>query len=151
MRRPAVLLLGLLAACGSGAGTGAEDPVTHVLLVEDLGPDPAGGDLLGYSSWSEEGSSIKLRERTSSATRLAILEHELWHQLTRIENHPNPSGCVSTLDGLSGFYPCPEEIAQVNDAARVVELSFPADPDCARDAAAWWNEALGREAVVVVD
>lgn len=145
MKSTAALLLSLLASCGSGGG--APDPVTHVRLAAYL------DGHAGYSTWDDGGSGVELLDTLSPLSREAVLRHELWHLLTRSEGHGNPPGCVSCGEGgaLHLPSPCPEEVEQVNAAGRVETISFPEDVGCALDAAAFWNTALGREAVVVVE
>lgn len=134
----------LLAACGGLGSVSSPDPVTHVYLVETIG-----GSHEGWTSWSAAGdTSIELLA-SLRGRRLWVLRHELFHLLTHIEGHPNPPDCISS-DIIVIAGPCPEEAAQANAAGRVVEISFPDDPGCALDAAAWWNAGLGREAVRVV-
>ena len=143
--RSAMLALALSAA---GCGQATLDPVTHVLLVDELGGE------LGRAYWSEDGDTrIELISTQDDFffDRRRLLMHELWHVLTRIEEHPNDDGCVSSLRPDVLFTPCPEEVAQVNEAGRVVRLSFPQDRNAAIDAARWWNDATGRECVIVVE
>jgi hypothetical protein len=145
---PALLLL-LVAACGSGGG--AESPADAVTLVALVADGP-----MGYARWDADGSSIDILdcpENDIPPVRRSTLKHELWHLLTRIEGHPNPRDeCVSGSPMLPFLVsPCEAEIAEINEANRVVTISFSEDPLCASECADWWNFWLGRKAVVVVD
>lgn len=134
-----------LTACGGGGGrAGDYDPVTHVAYVGSL-PDGA----VGLSHWDSHGSRIELVPVVDRATQVLILEHELWHVLTRDGDHPNDPPCVSTGGVYPATEPCPEELAQVLEAGRVVRIDFPEDETVAQDAAFFWNFAAGRYVVLV--
>lgn len=151
MRLAAVLALGMLVGCGGGSGS--RDPVTHVTLVQG---GIGGSDARAF--WDEDGNtSIAIYEWTTT-DRVGLLEHELWHLLTRDLGHPNPYGCISYVrvadyaengEPVPGF-PCSTELTQVFEAGRVLTVSFPEDPVCLLEAAAFWNDALGTTAVEVV-
>lgn len=154
MRWTAVLGLVALIGCGGGA---VYDPVTHVALSAAFDFNDRSGHP-GWTSWDDRGSKVLLADNSPLWARLPMLKHELWHLLTRFEWHRSGLECVSSGDGSTEWWdhfaqedsvPCAEEVAEVNAAGRTVTLSFPADPECARAAAAWWNDAVGYEAVVV--
>jgi hypothetical protein len=144
IRHLAVMALLFATSCGSGAGNAP----TEVWYVSDLGDN-----VFGQSNWDDDGSSIQI-VRDGTPFNWAVLAHEVWHLFVREEGHFNPRPCISFANSVSFApppSPCPEEVAQVNADGRTIRLHFPEDQQAARDAADFWNDALGRVAIEVVD
>lgn len=140
--------LALLAACGGGVSQGGVVDVRY-------GPLPPG--LGGYTSWDSGGTTITLLDTMGPFGSMQVLEHEIWHALTLRGEHPDEPGCV-----CAGYFPdapCDYDIESVIDA-NPITLDFPDDTPLlslpaggeatvAEAAAAFWNDAVGRELVRV--
>ena len=87
------LLLLILAACGGGGGVVGNDAVVEISFTQ---PGPGHS---GECEWNDRGVFIRIDPYYESefyeTYRDAILRHELWHAMTRIETHSLDPACIS--------------------------------------------------------
>lgn len=134
-----------LAACGGGFHN--FDAVTHV-SIEKL--DPQYG---GYATWDKDGNTHIFINAIYPATYHDImLEHEIWHILTRLSEHLNESADCISNDFQTKYLekPCEAEVEQVIQSGLTMILDFPDDVEASIRAANWWNQAVGYEIIKVI-
>lgn len=138
------LALLALVACGGGGDTGPPDHADVVVCFDDVAPGRS-----GECDWNGDVVHVRIDPFYSSefygSYRDAILRHELWHALTRIEEHSADEHCISFSPAPDALWvPCQAERVQVIESAFTpLRVSFPEDPACLQRVADWWNANCG--------
>ena len=155
--KPHILAFLALAACGGGGSAPADAQVVVAYA-------PCAPGHVGECDWT--GDVVRIRidpyyaqkdpffpggDSFFAGYRDAILRHELWHALTRIEEHSTDEHCISFSPAPGDLWqPCAAEKIQVIESSfPPLRVSFPEDPTCLERATEWWNEACGEVLEVV--
>lgn len=141
--KPTFLACLALVGCGGGGGSAPADAQVVVAY------EPCAPGHVGECDWTGDVVRIRIDPYYASeffaGYRDAILRHELWHALTRIEQHSTDEHCISFSPAPSDLWqPCADEKIQVIESSLApLRVSFSEDSACLERAANWWNEACG--------